>query len=327
MPAWGFPPKLRTRGLTNTACGLPTAALADEILLEGEGQIRALICFGGNPLTAWPDQIKTRAALEKLDLLVVLDPKLTQTGQYADYVMPPKLVPEIPALSYDFEELESHVAGWGYPLPYAAYREALVDPPEGSDLLEDWELFYYLARELGLDLKLYMGILRVPGDPPGRFVALDMQNAPTTDELFDILTEGSRVPLSEVRKHHAGRVYESDEALVQPRDPNCEGFLELGNEVMLAQLDDAARRGPIEGDDEFPFRLISRRQVNTLNSLGRDQASLVRDRPHHPAHMHPADMKRLGIESGMLVAITSRRATVHAVVMALGRPAPAVSSR
>ena len=119
------------RGLGNTACGLPTSALADEILLEGEGQIRALICMGGNPLMAWPDQTKTRAALEKLDLLVVLDPKLTQTAHYADYVIPPKLAPEIPVMTYDFEELESHTVGWGYPLPYAAYREALVEPPKG----------------------------------------------------------------------------------------------------------------------------------------------------------------------------------------------------
>lgn len=314
-PAWGFPPQLRTRGLSNTACGLPTAALADEILLEGEGQIRALLCLGGNPLMAWPDQIKTRAALEALDLLVVLDHKLTQTARYADYVIPPKLVPEIPALTYDFEELETHTPGWGYPLPYAAYREALVDPPKGSELLEDWEFFYYLGRELGLELELYLGILRLPGDPPGRFVALDMQNAPTTDELFDVLTEGSRIPLSEVRKHHAGRVYEDRDAVVLPRDPDCQGYLELGNEVMMAQLDDAARRGPIEGDDEFPFRLLSRRQQNTLNSLGRDQPKLVRERPHHPVHMNPADMESLGIEPGMLVAITSRRATVHAVVM------------
>ncbi len=315
-PAWGFPPKLRTRSLSNTACGLPTSALADEMLLEGEGQIRALLCLGGNPLMTWPDQIKTRAALDGLDLLVVLDPKLTQTGQYADYIMPPKLVPEIPALSYDFEELESHVSGWGYPLPYAAYREALVDPPEGSELLEDWEVFYYLARELGLDLQLYLGILRVPGDPPGRFVPLDMQNAPTTDELFDILTEGSRIPLSEVRKHVAGRVYEDPDCVVLPRDPACEAYLELGNEAMLAQLDEAGRSAPAQDDDRFPFRLISRRQLNTLNSLGRDQPKLVRDRPHHPAHMHPADMEALGIEPGMLVAIESRRAALHAVVIA-----------
>ncbi|MAG31553.1 MAG: molybdopterin dinucleotide-binding protein [Deltaproteobacteria bacterium] len=313
-PAWGFPPQLRTRGLGNTACGLPTSALADEILLEGEGQIRALLCLGGNPLMSWPDQTKTRAALEALDLLVVLDPKLTQTGQYADYVVPPKLVPEIPALSYDFEELESHCHGWGYALPYAAYREALVDPPEGSELLEDWELFYHVGREMGLALQLNLGLLRMPGDPPGRGVALDMQNTPTTDELFDILTEGSRIPLSEVRTHHAGRVYEDPDWLVLGRDPDCEGYLELGNDVMLAQLDEVARSGPREGDEEFPFRLICRRQANTLNSLGRDQPKLVRDRPHHPAHMHPADMQALGIEPGMLVAITSRRATVHAVV-------------
>ncbi len=314
-PAWGFPPALRVRDLTNTACGLPTSALADEILLEGKGQIRALICLGGNPLTAWPDQIKTREALEQLDLLVVLDPKLTQTARYADYVMPPKLAPEIPVMTYDFEELEAHSPGWGYPLPYAAYRAALVDPPEGSDLLEDWELFYLLGRELELDLELYMGILRVPGDPPGRFVSLDMNKKPTTDQLFDILTEGSRIPLDEVRKHEAGQVYDDPDQVVLPRTPDCQAFLELGNADMMSQLDQAAETSELEGDNDFPFRLISRRQRDTLNSMSRDQRYIVRERPHHPAFMHPLDMKPLGIESGSVIAITSRRATVHALVL------------
>ena len=31
--------------------------------------------------------------------------------------------------------------------------------------------------------------------------------------------------------------------------------------------------------------------------------------------MHPADMEALGIQPGMLVSITSRRATIHAVAM------------
>jgi anaerobic selenocysteine-containing dehydrogenase len=89
-------------------------------------------------------------------------------------------VPEIPALTYDFEELESHVPGWGYPLPYAAYRGALVDPPEGSDLLEDWELFYLLARELARELQLYMGILRTPGDMTALGIEADMLVAITS---------------------------------------------------------------------------------------------------------------------------------------------------
>jgi anaerobic selenocysteine-containing dehydrogenase len=295
---------------------LPTGALADEILLEGDGQIRALFCLGGNPLTAWPDQIKTRAALEKLDLLVVLDPKMNQTARYADYVIPPKLVPEIPALSYDFEELETHSPGWGYPVPYAAYREALVDPPEGSELLEDWELFYYLAREMKLPLQVYFGLLRDPGDPEGRFVSLDMENKPTTDDFFEMLTEGSRIPLSEVRKHEAGRLYEDPDAFVLPRDPDCTSYLELGNPIMMEQLDEALQQGALPGDEEFPFRLLSRRQKHTLNSLGRDQAELVRERPHNPLFMHPEDMARIGVTNGKIVAITSRRATIHAVVEA-----------
>jgi anaerobic selenocysteine-containing dehydrogenase len=101
---------------------------------------------------------------------------------------------------------------------------------------------------------------------------------------------------------------------VRPRERDCQGWLELGNDVMMAQLDEAARSGPLEGDDAFPFLLVNRRQRNTLNSLGRDQAKLVRERPHHPAFMHPEDMQALGVEAGSLVAITSRRATVHAVV-------------
>lgn len=317
MPvAWGFAPNLRVRGLSNTMCGLPTGALADEILLEGEGQIRALICLGGNPLTAWPDQIKTKAALEKLDLLVVLDPKLTQTARFAHFVIPPKLSPEIPGMSYDFEELETHAPGWGYPLPYAAYREALVDPPEGSQLMEDWELFYSVAREMGLELEVFMGMLRTPGDPAGRAVPLDMENPPTTDELFDMLTEGSRVPLDEVRKHHAGKVYEDASVVVQPRASDCGWRLELGNEAMMEQLDEAATSLPFEGDEAFPFRLISRRQRSTLNSHGRDQWKVTSERPHHPALMHPDDMAALGVDDGAIIEITSRRASVHAIVKA-----------
>jgi anaerobic selenocysteine-containing dehydrogenase len=325
LPGWGFPPMLRTRGLSNTACGLPTGALADEMLLEGEGQIRALICMGGNPLMAWPDQIKTREALEGLDLLVVLDPKLNQTAQLADYVIAPKLVPEIPAITYDFEELSVHASGWGYPVPYAAYREALIDPPAGSELLEDWEFLYRLGREMGLELTVHTGSSFKEGDPPPTPVPLDMQNQPTTDDLFDILTRNARIPLSEVRKHEAGRLYEDPDATVLPREADCEARLELGNEVMMSQLDEVAHSA-LEDDEAFPFRLVSRRSVDTLNSQGRDQAKLSGDRPHNPAFMNPDDMTRLGIESGSLIAITSKRTSIHAIAEAEEELRPGVVS-
>jgi anaerobic selenocysteine-containing dehydrogenase len=83
--------KLRVHGMRQNASGLPTSALADEILLEGEGQIKALICLGSNPVSAWPDQRKTEAALRSLDLLVSLDITMSATARLADYVVAPPL--------------------------------------------------------------------------------------------------------------------------------------------------------------------------------------------------------------------------------------------
>src|SRR5262249_44596377 len=97
--AWGYGEKLRVRGLTNATCGMPTAALADEILLEGDGQVRALFCLGGNPMMAWPDQRRTRAAMEKLELLVTLDPEMSATSTLADYVIAPRLTLETPGMT------------------------------------------------------------------------------------------------------------------------------------------------------------------------------------------------------------------------------------
>ncbi|MBL8587491.1 MAG: molybdopterin-dependent oxidoreductase, partial [Methylobacteriaceae bacterium] len=48
-PVFG-PQAMRVHGLRQNASGMPTSALADEILTEGEGRVRALFCIGGNPL-------------------------------------------------------------------------------------------------------------------------------------------------------------------------------------------------------------------------------------------------------------------------------------
>ena len=83
---WGRGERLHSRELGNSAAGLPTAALADEILHEDEERIRALICVGSNPVAAWPDQLKTLRAMERLELLVTLDLKFSATSKLADYV-------------------------------------------------------------------------------------------------------------------------------------------------------------------------------------------------------------------------------------------------
>lgn len=125
--AWGFGEKMRVRGLANTAAGLPTAALADEILLPGEGQVRALISVGGNPIAAWPDQLKTWEAMKALELNVMLDIKMSATSKLAHYVIAPKLSLEVPGFTFPTESLTPYAMG--YPAPYGQYSPAIAEPP------------------------------------------------------------------------------------------------------------------------------------------------------------------------------------------------------
>jgi predicted molibdopterin-dependent oxidoreductase YjgC len=52
------------------------------------GKIKALYVLGENPLATLPASMEVRAALERLELLVVQDPFLTETGRQAHFVLP-----------------------------------------------------------------------------------------------------------------------------------------------------------------------------------------------------------------------------------------------
>src|SRR5262249_12230626 len=68
---WRMPGSpMRASGLARTGAGPPTGALADDILMKGPNRIRALISCGGSPVGAWPDQIKSIEALNRLELFV-----------------------------------------------------------------------------------------------------------------------------------------------------------------------------------------------------------------------------------------------------------------
>ena len=135
-PGYGFGEQLRVRDLQDTAAGLPTAALPDEILTPGPGQVKALFVVGGNPLAAFPNRSKVEKALESLELLVVIDPHLSATAEHADYVFGPKFGFEIPAISFANEGMVTYGLSIGFQEPYAQYQPALIEPPEDSQVVE-----------------------------------------------------------------------------------------------------------------------------------------------------------------------------------------------
>ena len=180
-PFSGYFKQPRVRGLKSFFYQQPTPALADEILTPGEGQIRALICHGGNPAVAFPDQPKVMRALKELDLLVCLDVVMTPTVRLADYVFGCKLSLEKPDYTRHLE--------WYLHEPFAHYTPALLEAR--GDVIEEWEFFWGMANRMRVPLALG----RVPFGPPVKGRPVDIDVKPSTDDLMNLEASDSRIPL------------------------------------------------------------------------------------------------------------------------------------
>jgi anaerobic selenocysteine-containing dehydrogenase len=327
-PAAGFGERLRVRGLGDTAAGLPTAALADEILTPGDGQVRALIVVGGNPLTSWPNAAKARRALESLELLIVVDPMLSATARLAHYVFAPRFGFETPALTFANEGITVYGLSIGYQEPFAQYQPALVEPPPGADVLEDWRVFYELARSMGLGLAWR-------GEP------FDMVSPPTTDELLArfVQRSRSRVPLEELKQHPHGMLFPDPQPLAEARAADWPYRLQLAEPTMMAELAQVQRElEAVEGAgasaggsasvgagiaaiaaqapglaDGLSLSLVSRREHATYNSVGHALPALRRRRPFNPAYLNPEDARRIGAREGSLLEIESAVGRLQAI--------------
>ncbi len=314
-PAWGFGERLRVRGLGDTAAGLPTAAAADEMLLDGEGRVRALLNLGGNPLLAWPDQTKTAEALRRLDLLVSIDPVLSATGRLSDYVLAPTMFFEAAGCSALSELLGAYV-GWGYAQPYGQWAPALVDPPAGADVVDDWKLLHGIASRMGLTLRVKPISTLDPTLQAERAVEIPPSVSLDSEELWAALLRDSPVPLDEVKRYPEGHVFAREE-IVLAREEGHEGRLDVGNLAMMDELAAvAAEPGGAPGDAAHPFRLISRRLPHVHNSSWHAHEYRHRGALHNPAYMNPGDLEALGLASGDLVEIVSARAIIRGVVEA-----------
>jgi anaerobic selenocysteine-containing dehydrogenase len=266
-------------------------------LEPGEGRIRALIVNGGNPAVAWPNQELTLRALEDLELLVVIDHRMSATAEFADYVI-------APTLSLERADVPHLMDRW-FRAPYTNYTPAVLE--RDGDVLNEWEVFWELARRLGTTLPL------PGGDAP-------MDERPTDDEIIDLAYANSRMPLEEVRNSKM-QVHPERAMTVQAADEGCTAQFTLAPDDLMAELalvhaetDSGALFGVLASD--FPFRLISRRLKHRLNSLGTELPALAKKGTTNSAYMNPTDVVSLGFEDGDLITITSPHGSLTAVVEA-----------
>jgi anaerobic selenocysteine-containing dehydrogenase len=326
-PVYGKNP-MRVLGLRENASGMPTAALADEILTPGAGRVRALFCLGGNPLLSWPDQAKAARAIRDLELLVVFDYRMTATAKLAHYVIPPPLSLELPGTTQFAEALKYNGVSRGFDQPWAQYTPAVVAPPAGSEVVDEGEFFFRLAQRMHLQLDW----LNVRGygphlENPKETIPFDMRRVPSTEELIGLMCKGSRIPLDEVKRHPHGHVFSEARVPVQPRDAGCDAMLDLADPIMMAELGSLA--GELVdpgGKRDYPYRLVCRRSNHFMNSVGQTLPALAAGRESNPLYMHPEDISALGLEAGAWVRVRSPHGEIVAAIDVDGSMKPGVVS-
>jgi anaerobic selenocysteine-containing dehydrogenase len=307
-PAYGLGEPARVRGLRRSAAGMPTAALPDEILVPGPGRVRALISCAGNPVAAFPNQLKTIEAMRDLELLVQIDPWMSQTARLAHYVIAPRMALESVGATLMHEY--GAVTGFAGPVDAAAmYSPALVHEPPDAELVDEWEVYYGLARRLGLQLNFGGGLLA------GASSTLDMEQKPTTDDLLDMMCSGSRIPLDRVRRSGRCELYPDPPVFVGPSDPGWDRRLDVGNADMMADLAQVTTRRASPDPQDGSLRLVCRRLTNVRNS-SMNLEPTNHGRGYNPAFMHPSDLARLGVAEGDTVTISTEHGTILGIAAA-----------
>jgi len=289
--------------------GLPSSILADEILTEGEGQIRALIVVAGNPVISFPDTAKMERALEKLELLVVVDVFVNDTAAFAGYVLP---------AATSFERESWHFLSDAFnPRPYAELRQKIVEPP--GECRSEWEIFKALSRSAGvpfLNNPAFDRLARV----------LDSVGIGFSPALLHRYLLFGKTPSYGALKRNPRGV--DGHPLVLGRF--FDGAIKTADcRIQLAppafvQGVEAALRASAETDAGYPFVLISgARRSASYNSWTHNIPALAEKLRGNWAMMNPEDAARLGITDGQTVRIRSASGAIeitmrHAPEVGLG---------
>jgi anaerobic selenocysteine-containing dehydrogenase len=290
----------RIRGARVAFGEMMACNFADEILTPGEGQIRAVLNGSCNIAVALPKQQKTVRALQALELLVSIEPYMTPTARLSHYIIPPKL-------QYERADLPVGSSVLCYtPEPLGAYTPEILRTPPGSEVVDDWSVYWGLARRLGVQIVF-----------GGR--KLDMVNQPTTDQLIEILTDGAAVPLAELKRHPGGKVFDLGVKVV-PGRPDATGRFDVMPEDIAAELAEVAAEqavpdGVVVQGQRFSHRLSVRRSRNVWNTMNH-LAPFRAKYPYNPAWVNPGDLAALGLRDGDKAEIVSAHGRIPAILAA-----------
>jgi anaerobic selenocysteine-containing dehydrogenase len=296
----------RVRGLPETLGDLPAACLSEEIETPGEGKVRALLTYAGNPVLSIPNGRRLDRALDGLEFMVSVDLYINETTRHADLILPPAWA--LAESHYDL--IFSTVAARNF----ARWCPPVLEKQAGER--DDWEILLALAEGMGGGLtgtRLLDGLLR-----GARRLGLES----TPEHLLDLLIRtgehGAGLLPRALRRGNGGLTLESlkrephgvDLGPLEPgvkrRIQHRDGLVHCDAEPFLAALDEWARDPAVGLPGEGELLLIGRRDVRTNNSWMHNVPALVSGRERCVLLVHPEDAARAGVRDGTEAMLESR---------------------
>ena len=240
------------------------------------GQIRGMYIMGENPAMSDPDVSHARQALAELEMLVVQDIFLTETGYLADVILPASAFPE---KTGTFTNTDRSVQ---------LGRQALQPPGEAR---QDLAIIVAMARMLGLEWHY---------EHPSQVF----------EEMRRTMPSIAGITWDRLEREHAVTYPCEHEGDPGQRVVFTEDFPTASGKgrFVPASIIPAAERP----DSEYPFVLITGRQLEHWHTGSMTRRARVLDtiEPSPVASINPDDLAKLGVDPGDAITVASRRGSI-----------------
>ncbi|MDG1509183.1 MAG: molybdopterin-dependent oxidoreductase [Flavobacteriaceae bacterium] len=276
----------RVHNLPEYSGELPVATLADEILTEGEGQIKMFICTAGNPVLSAPNGKKLEKALEKLDFMVSIDIYLNETSKYANIILP--TTNGLETLHYDlvFHQLAIRNT--------TKLSEILFEKDENQK--HDWQILNELTERI-----------------------TEKKNSLTPEMMLDNMFQYSpykeaNLSLNKLKENPNGIDLGSLQPLLINRIFTVDKKINISPKIFiddLKRLDKELYEDTKEEETKYPFALIGRRHLRNNNSWMHNSKLLMKGKNRCTVLMSSKDAINLSITDHQKIKIISNVGSIE----------------
>jgi len=278
---------------------LPSSIMAEEILTEGDGQIKAMVTVAGNPVLSTSNGEQLDEAFESLDYMVSIDIYINETTRHANIILPPTT-----GLETEHYDLVFH---------YLAVRNTAKYSPilfeKDDNQRHDWQILSELRDRLeAKNSRPARGKDWFRRLTPRKLVDMVLRTGPYGSWLYPPVS-GDGINIHTLDKNPHGVDLGALVPMLPDRLTTDDSMIHLAPEIIVKDLqrvrEDLLDKTSAQSNG-YDLHLIGRRHLRSNNSWMHNSERLVRGKNRCTVMIHPDDAQSRKITNGDVVTVKSR---------------------